>query len=70
MEHELDDDVAFFYNLATGQVEQGRQRAAQHLMGPYATREAAAAALETARVRTEAWDAVDEAERDEWDDDE
>lgn len=67
MGHGPDDDVAFFYNLTTGEVEQGRQRAAQHLMGPYPTREAAAAALESARARTEAWDATDAAERDEWD---
>jgi len=69
MGHGLDDDVAFYYNLTTGEVEEGRQAAAQHLMGPYPTREAAAAALETARGRTDAWDAADEAERDAWGDD-
>lgn len=67
--HVPDDDVAFFYNLTTGEVEQGRQHAAQHLMGPYPTRAAAAAALEGARARTEAWDAADEAEREAWGDD-
>ena len=51
----------FYYNLKTGQVEQGRQSDWTVLMGPYPTREAAERALETARQRTESWDAADRA---------
>jgi len=47
----------FYYNLKTGQVEEGRQSPWTDLMGPYPTREAAEHALETARARTQAWDA-------------
>ena len=37
-------------------------------LGPYATQEEAAGAIELARARTEEWDAQDRAE-DDWDDD-
>lgn len=58
-------DGRFYYNLTTGQVEAApRKGQAKDLMGPYPTREAAAAALDQARRRTEAWD--DEDRR--WDD--
>ena len=51
---------AFFYNVSTGQVEEAERRSqAKDLMGPYATREEAAAALRRARERTEAWDRED-----------
>ena len=51
---------AFFYNVSTGQVEEVERRSqGKDLMGPYATREEAAAALATARSRTEAWDRED-----------
>ena len=48
---------AYYYNGATGQVEKvERKSQAKDLMRPYPTHEAAAAALESARARTEAWD--------------
>ena len=50
----------FYYNLKTGQVEEGRQSSWTDLMGPYPTREAAERALETARARSQEWDAADE----------
>ncbi|PPK95372.1 hypothetical protein CLV92_106193 [Kineococcus xinjiangensis] len=54
---------AFFYNVRTNQVEElERKSQAKDLMGPYPSREAAAAALETARARTEAWDREDAGE--------
>lgn len=49
----------FFFNLDTGEVEQGRVSAWDRRMGPYPTREAAQAALEKAHARTEAWDEAD-----------
>lgn len=56
--------MAFWYNVSTGQVEQdGDTRPKDGLMGPYETREQAEAALQTARERTERWDAQDR----EWD---
>jgi hypothetical protein len=52
-----DDDARFWYDLGTGRVDQGHQKGSATLMGPYATRAEAERALETARARTEAWDA-------------
>jgi SPOR domain len=52
----------YFYNTRTNQVEEGRQSDWSQLMGPYATREEAAQALEKARARNDAWDAQDEQE--------
>lgn len=49
----------FFYNIRTGQVEEGRVSDWSQLMGPYASREEAQHALEKARARNEAWDAQD-----------
>ena len=55
-----DESTQFFYNTATGQVEELANRGqSKDLLGPYPTREAAAAALETARKRTEDWDNED-----------
>lgn len=60
--------MQYWFNLITKQVERHddpeRARGGD-LMGPYATEEEAAAALETAARRTEDWDAQDRAE-DEW----
>jgi purine nucleoside permease len=50
----------YWYNVRTGQVEEGHFSSWTHLMGPYATREEAQAALDKARSRTEAWEADDE----------
>ncbi len=49
----------FYYNVETGQVEQGKVSTWTHLMGPYPSREAAEKALATARSRSAAWDAED-----------
>ena len=50
----------FFYNVSTGQVEElAKKGQSKDLLGPYPTREAAAAALETAKAKTEAWDEED-----------
>lgn len=49
----------YWFNVATGKVEEGHQSDWRNLMGPYPTREAAEQALETARENTERWDAED-----------
>ena len=58
----------YWYNTRTGQVEAGddpgRARSAD-LMGPYASEDEAARALEIAAAKTEAWDEEERAE-DEW----
>ena len=52
--------VPFFYNTATGAVEELENKSqVKDLLGPYATRAEAEHALETARARTEAWDRED-----------
>ena len=50
----------FWFNIDTHEVEEGRQSDWTKLMGPYATRDEAAHALEKARTRTEDWDHEDE----------
>ncbi len=52
----------FYYNVESGEVEQGKVSTWTHLMGPYPTREAAQRALETARSRTAAWEQEERAE--------
>lgn len=55
----------FYYNLSTGQVEELAEKGqSKDLLGPYATREEATAALETARRRTEEADEADRRWRD------
>lgn len=49
----------FYYNLSTGQVEEGKQSSGMELMGPYPTREEAQKALETAAQRNENWNEAD-----------
>ncbi len=53
----------FYFNIATGQVEQGKVSDWKDRMGPYPTREAAQHALDIAAARTKAWDEDDERER-------
>jgi hypothetical protein len=54
--------MAYWYNLNSGQVETDDNKSqGDDLMGPYDTQDAAANALQTARERTEAWDAEDKA---------
>lgn len=49
----------WYYDTKTGQVSQGKASGWDSRMGPYDTQEEAAAALETARKRTEQADAYD-----------
>jgi hypothetical protein len=46
----------FWFNVTTGEVEEGQQSSWEHVMGPYATREEAARALEIAKQRNQDWD--------------
>lgn len=57
------DNVEFYFNTTTGMVEQGRQSAGQHLLGPFLTADAAARALDNAANRSDAWDDEDKAWR-------
>ena len=52
-------ETGYYYNVSTGQVEKGLVSSWSDRMGPYATQEDAAAALEKARDRSEAWDEAD-----------
>ncbi len=56
----MSETPQFYYNTRTGAVEEGRQSHGVDLMGPYATREEAQAALNTAAKRNEAWEEADE----------
>ncbi len=53
--------MAYWYNVMTRQVEtdDSRSRAAD-VLGPYATREEAERAIETAHARTDNWEREDE----------
>ncbi|UYG16262.1 SPOR domain-containing protein [Brachybacterium huguangmaarense] len=51
----------YYFNLETKQVEEGPQSPSNELMGPYATREEAARALQIAAQRNESWDDEDAA---------
>lgn len=51
----------YYFNLETGQVEAGPQSPSNQRMGPYATREEAARALDIAAARNESWDEDDAA---------
>ena len=53
----------FWFNTATGEVEEGRVSDWSVVLGPYPTREAAARALDTARSRAAAWDREDQEDR-------
>ncbi|MDQ0426738.1 MULTISPECIES: hypothetical protein [Cellulomonas] len=55
----------FYFNTRTHEVEEGPRSDWSHRMGPYATREEAAHALETARERSKAWDEEDRREAEE-----
>jgi hypothetical protein len=57
-----EDSVAYWYNIATKQVETDENRSQNDdVMGPYDTEEQARGALESARQNTEQWDAEDRA---------
>lgn len=53
----------FYFNTATGQVEEGKVSDWSDRMGPYPTREAAEHALDRAAARSRAWDEEDERDR-------
>jgi len=58
----------YWFNVITREVEEDDdpdRAPGSDLLGPYATREEAEHALETARARTEAWEA-EEAAEDDW----
>ena len=58
--------MAYWYNVDTKQVESDDNRSQNaEVMGPYETEAEAAAALATARSKTEAWDEQDRKDR-EW----
>lgn len=50
-----DKEHAFWYNMRTGEVEQGLQSASLDRVGPFATREDAAQALQTLRANSAKW---------------
>ena len=56
------DDQQWWFNLETGEPELGPGAPNRERLGPFATREEAAQALETAHRRSEEWDAQDEEE--------
>lgn len=58
----MDDAQEFYFNVSTHEVEEGKASSWANRMGPYATREEAARALETAAQRSEAWDEEDRRE--------
>ncbi|MER5888723.1 hypothetical protein ABT160_33265 [Streptomyces sp. NPDC001941] len=49
------DEGQWYYNVKTRSVEQGTQSSQADRMGPYATREEAERAIETAEKRNEDW---------------
>ncbi|SDZ83644.1 hypothetical protein SAMN02910418_00343 [Bowdeniella nasicola] len=49
----------YYYVIATGEVEEGRQSGASGRMGPYPTREAAEHAMQIAKERNEKWEEED-----------
>lgn len=56
----MTEATQYFFNVSTGQVEElATKGQSKDLLGPYPTREAAAAALATAKAKTEAWDEED-----------
>lgn len=54
--------MAYWFNVDTRQVETDDNKSqGDHVMGPYDSQEAASSALESAKSRTEQWDAEDKA---------
>ncbi|WP_146341613.1 SPOR domain-containing protein [Nesterenkonia sp. NBAIMH1] len=53
----------YWYNVTTGEVEEGRRSSWKHLMGPYSSRQAAEQALEQAHERSESYDEMLKEER-------
>lgn len=61
----MTEEKRYWYNVKTGEVEDGPQSFSKDRIGPFATREEAEHALETYAQRNRAWDEADE-EDDEW----
>ena len=59
------EDLKYYYNLETRQVEQGKISSFDNRIGPYDTREEAEHALEIAREHNRIADAYDEQD-DQW----
>ena len=55
--------IEYYFNTETGLVEEGKRSTWEHLIGPFATFDAAARALETAAERSDAFDEEDKAWR-------
>ncbi|MBP2435462.1 SPOR domain-containing protein [Microbacterium amylolyticum] len=55
----------FWYNMRTGEVEEGKQSGSLELAGPFSTRDEAARAPDILRERADAWREDEEAEK-EW----
>ncbi len=53
------DKIEYFFNTTTGMVEEGRQSSWEHLLGPFATFDAASRALDIASDKSDAWDDED-----------
>jgi hypothetical protein len=64
MGDEIGQHTAFYYNISTGQVEREGESKAKELLGPFATAEEAANALEIIREREARKDAEDREWRD------
>lgn len=56
----VDGEAQWWFNLLTKEVEHGSGAPNAERLGPYATKEEAQMALETAHARSEAWDADEE----------
>lgn len=59
------EDTQFWYNSRTGAVEQGLVSPAPDRIGPFATREEAAHAMDIVRERAARW-AAEDAANDDW----
>ncbi|GAB3189710.1 SPOR domain-containing protein [Nesterenkonia suensis] len=46
----------YWYNVRTGEVEQGAQSSWKHLLGPYDTYDEAARAMEKVQANNERWE--------------
>lgn len=64
MTEHIDPQNSYWYRVSDGVVEQGPQSPGNQRMGPYASREEAQRALQTAAARTSAWEEEDAREDD------
>lgn len=61
----MTDEKRYWYNVKTGEVEDGPQSVSKDRIGPFATRDEAANAPNIYEERNAAWDKQDE-EDDDW----